>query len=247
MNYQELYNLIDANVIKTTITIVQALPDSIKDTVFDLFNQHNDGSDETKHVASVIRSVLHVESDHLARIITPLLQVTCIVAELGNMRDKDDGKGDLRGTLDQNVIMETMVVKSSKYVARIHQELMALPRDIKEACLSQLPEDVRKAAVPVLELTEGMAERDVEELFVTMAKEAFPEKEKPESNPVEVVMSIQNDYETTVGDPEKKKKFEKQVRLRTAVRAAAVSAAAAPAPYSLLQVFIAFYRALEPA
>lgn len=156
---------------------------------------------------------------------------------------------------------------------------MALPQELKDDCLAQMPEEARKAAAPVLELTAGMREKDVEELFITMAKvrttsispapvranssleaaceafygrgvfprslpacpkgltrfrslesggrattptpacskdltrfrsqEAFPAKQKPVSAPVAVTMSIDKNFNDVVGQPDKKREFER--------------------------------------
>ena len=113
-------------------------------------------------------------TDHLVRIISPAFSIAANLLEL--QQQSASWSETESSPKKMNELVEKGIAKCSKLVARLHHELVALPQSIQEAALNELPPDARKAADPVLELANGMIEKDVEELFVTMAHEAFPKK-----------------------------------------------------------------------
>ena len=151
-------------------------------------------------------------TDHLVRIISPAFSIAANLLEL--QQQSASWSETESSPKKMNELVEKGIAKCSKLVARLHHELVALPQSIQEAALNELPPDARKAADPVLELANGMIEKDVEELFVTMAHEAFPKKLRAPEPPQQVVLSVDHSYDAVTSSEEEKAKFEKQVRVR---------------------------------
>ena len=218
-------HLIEYGTVYAAVNVVRSLPLPLLDSLFARLDRNagepaGSPSGLLSQAAKIGRAILSQPADVLARILTPALETAAVVAELSELaavkqeeeRDEETGlrRTLLRKTLDQNAFMEDILQKTSKKVATVHLELMALPRDLKASILAALPEDARKACAPVLELTEGMLERDVEELFIAMAREAFPQAEKPPSSPVAVALRLDGDFHATVGTEENRRDFERK-------------------------------------
>ena len=211
----DFVRLFEYDTVFAALNVIKSLPLELRDEFFALFDQKADEPEGLLSQAiKVGKAILSQPADHLARIFTPALETAAVVAELSELAVKQR-RGDekasissLKKTLDQNALMEDRLQKTSKLVATAHLELMALPRELTDAILATLPEDTRKDCLPVLYLTEGMAKRDVEELFITMASEAFPKAEKPPSAPFAFTM---HGLDHGVGTSESRKEFEQKV------------------------------------
>ena len=151
-------------------------------------------------------------TDHLVRIISPAVGIAVNLIELQQQRASFNSKDSPKTPKRMNELVSRGIQTCSKLVARVHHELVALPQSIQSAALNELPPDARKAADPVLELANGMIEKDVEELFVTMAREAFPKKLRAPEPPMQVVLSVEHSFEEVTKSEEEKAKFEKQFK-----------------------------------
>jgi hypothetical protein len=59
-------------------------------------------------------------------------------------------------------------------VAKLHAEFVKLPEQVKRGVVQALPEEGRKMAVHILDVTDGMTENDVVELLTEMGPEVGP-------------------------------------------------------------------------
>ncbi|GMH96970.1 hypothetical protein TrVE_jg4540 [Triparma verrucosa] len=189
------------------VDVYKVLPSEVKEEVF---SQIPAKDKKAANFIAIFKSIMDQPTDHLVRIISPAFS---IAANLLELQQQSASWSETESSLKKmNELVEKGIAKCSKLVARLHHELVALPQSIQEAALNELPPDARKAADPVLELANGMIEKDVEELFVTMAHEAFPKKLRAPEPPQQVVLSVDHSYDAVTSSEEEKAKFEKQFK-----------------------------------
>ena len=180
------------------------LPTAVKDEVFASIqgDAKDDENDTKKNAIMMLQKIMDQPTAHLVRILSPAFKIAVAVAQLTKKSEAFNEKTD--SAKATNDLLEEGLKHTSKLVANLHRELVALPKPIQDYALQQLPEEARKVAEPVLELTNGMIEKDVEELFITMAREAFPKKAVAREPPQEVTLSVKHNYEQVTSTPESK-------------------------------------------
>jgi hypothetical protein len=209
--------LIDANFFTSLIDVYHSVPSEVLDLLYSEATasaSSEDEKDKAQEFVAIVRNIMDQPTDHLVRLLVPLWCIVVNVSDLLETSEKWDADPEKQvGSAKQmNDLMELGIKRCSKHVARFHHELTLLPKSIQDGALSQLPEDARKAAEPVLELTMGMIEKDVEELFVTMAREAMPKKHEEKEPPRAVEIHLDDDYAAVTADAVQKKAYEDKFR-----------------------------------
>jgi len=199
--------------VRSAIEIAKNIPES---TFTGLIAASENSDDQKTTMTTVVKIVLSLDTQLISDILYSAIRMGVALAPYAKRHEHahDHGNDDETSSSGAERNQLIVIIKhAAPYVSSLFMKLMSLPEEFKDKIISILPDNVRKACTPVIEMAEGMVETDVEELFVMLAMESLPKEVSKKDSAVDVVMRLDTSHEEVLeGGEEKRKDFEESFK-----------------------------------